>query len=63
VKLLPAKEGEEKDVLAHLKDQLRLETNLRYNFEVHLYGSPPRYELKAKRVRDFPAKITCHGDR
>ena len=52
VELLPGKELEEKDVLAHLKDQLRLKTNLGYRIEVHPYGSLPRYELKAKRFKD-----------
>jgi len=56
VELLPGKEGEEKDVLAHLKDQLRLRTNLGYQIEVHPYGSLPRYELKAKRFKDMRTK-------
>jgi phenylacetate-CoA ligase len=56
VELLPGKEGEEKSVLAHLKDQLRLKTNLGYNIEVHPYGSLPRYELKAKRFKDMRMK-------
>jgi phenylacetate-CoA ligase len=56
VELLPGKEGEEKAVLAHLKDQLRLRTNLGYQIEVHPYGSLPRYELKAKRFKDMRTK-------
>jgi phenylacetate-CoA ligase len=56
VELLPGKEGEEKNVLAHLKDQLRLKTNLGYLIEVHPYGSLPRYELKAKRFKDLRMK-------
>jgi phenylacetate-CoA ligase len=56
VELLPGKEGEEKDVLAHLKDQLRLKTNLGYRIEVHPYGSLARYELKAKRFKDLRKK-------
>jgi phenylacetate-CoA ligase len=56
VELLPGKEGEEKDVLAHLKDQLRLKTNLGYRIEVHSYGSLSRYELKAKRFKDLRMK-------
>ena len=56
VELLPGKEGEEKNVLAHLKDQLRLKTNLGYRIEVHPYGSLPRYELKAKRFKDLRKK-------
>jgi phenylacetate-CoA ligase len=56
VELLPGKEGEEKNVLARLKDQLRLKTNLGYGIEVHPYGSLPRYELKAKRFKDLRMK-------
>lgn len=56
VELLPGKEGEEKNVLAHLKDQLRLKTNLGYRIEVHPYASLPRYELKAKRFKDLRMK-------
>ena len=56
VELLPGKEGEEKNVLTHLKDQLRLKTNLGYRIEVHPYGSLPRYELKAKRFKDLRKK-------
>ncbi len=56
VELLPGKEAEEKAVLDHLKDQLRLRTNLGYNLEVHPYGSLPRYELKAKRFKDLRKK-------
>lgn len=56
VELLPGKEGEEKAVLTHLKDQLRLRTNLGYQIEVHPYGSLPRYELKAKRFKDLRKK-------
>jgi phenylacetate-CoA ligase len=56
VELLPGKEGEERAVLAHLKDQLRLKTNLGYNIEVHPYGTLPRYEVKAKRFKDLRTK-------
>lgn len=56
VELLPGKEREEKDVLARLKDQLRLKTNLGYQIEAHPYGSLPRYELKAKRFKDLRMK-------
>jgi phenylacetate-CoA ligase len=52
VELLPGKAGDEKNALTHLKDQLRLKTNLGYRLEVHPYGSLPRYELKAKRFKD-----------
>ena len=53
VELVPGKEGEEKHVLAHLKDQLRLKTNLGYRIEAHPYGSLLKYELKAKRFKDL----------
>ena len=53
VELVPGKEGEEGNVLARLKDQLRLKTNLGYRIEVHPYGSLPKYELKAKRFKDL----------
>ena len=56
VELLPGKEGQEKNVLTHLKDQLRLKTNLGYRIEVHPYGSLPRYELKAERFKDLRKK-------
>jgi phenylacetate-CoA ligase len=53
VELLPGREEREKNALAHLKDQLRLKTNLGYRIESHPYGSLPRYELKAKRFKDL----------
>jgi len=56
VELVPGKEGEEKNVLDHLKDQLRLKTNLGYRIEVHPHGSLPRFELKAKRFKDLRMK-------
>ncbi len=43
-------------ILARLKDQLRLKTNLGYKIEVHPYGSLPRYEVKAKRFKDLRKK-------
>jgi phenylacetate-CoA ligase len=56
VELLPGKKGEEENILARLKDQLRLKTNLGYRIEVHPYGSLPRYELKARRFKDLRRK-------
>ena len=53
VELLPGKEGEEDAVLSHLKNQLRLKTNLGYHIETHPYNSLPRYEVKAKRFKDL----------
>lgn len=56
VELLPGKEGEEEFVLARLKDQLRIKTNIGYRIETHPYGSLPRYELKARRFKDLRVK-------
>lgn len=53
VELLPDAEGNREAILAQLKDQLRLKTNLGYNIEVHPYNSLPRYEVKAKRFKDL----------
>jgi phenylacetate-CoA ligase len=53
VELLPGKQGKEQEILVHLKDQLRLKTNLGYRIEAHPYGSLPRYELKARRFKDL----------
>ncbi len=56
VELLPGKEGQGENILARLKDQLRLKTNLGYRIESHPYGSLPRYELKARRFKDLRGK-------
>jgi phenylacetate-CoA ligase len=48
--------SQKEEVLARLKDQLRLKTNLGYKIEVHPYGSLPRYEVKAKRFKDLRKK-------
>ena len=56
VELLEGKESEEDAVLAHLKDQLRLKTNLGYRIEIHPYSSLPRYDVKAKRFKDLRKK-------
>ena len=53
IELLPEEEGQREGILAQLKDQLRLKTNLGYNVEVHPYRSLPRYEVKAKRFKDM----------
>jgi len=58
VEIMPGKEGEEQSILSHLKDQLRVRTNLGYRVEVHPYGSLPRYEVKAKRFKDLRKKET-----
>lgn len=53
VEMSPGAEGQEKQVLACLKDQLRLKTNLGYQIEVHPLGSLTRYEVKARRFKDL----------
>ncbi|MFH0786140.1 MAG: phenylacetate--CoA ligase family protein [Pseudomonadota bacterium] len=53
VEILPGQEGTQKEILARLKDQLRLHTNLNYQIEVHPFQSLPRPEGKAKRFKDL----------
>ena len=56
VELRPGFQGSQDHVLASLKDQLRLKTNLGYRIELHPYGSLARYEVKAKRFKDLRKK-------
>ena len=49
-------EGERESILARLKDQLRVNTNLGYKIEVHPFGTLPRYDVKAKRFKDLRDK-------
>ena len=56
IEILEEALGRKDEVLAKLKDQLRLKTNLGYKIEVHPYGSLPRYEVKAKRFKDLRKK-------
>lgn len=53
VEIRPGYEGSREEILARLRDQLRLKTNLGYRIEVHPYGSLPRYDVKAKRFKDL----------
>jgi len=53
VELMPAAHEQKESVLARLKDQLRLKTNLGYMVEFHPYGSLPRYGVKARRFKDL----------
>jgi len=53
IEILPEAESKQDPLLAQLKDQLRLKTNLGYNIEVHPYNSLPRYEVKARRFKDL----------
>ncbi|MBU1274710.1 MAG: phenylacetate--CoA ligase family protein [Proteobacteria bacterium] len=52
IEMTPGAQSREKEVLARLKDQLRLKTNLGYQIEVHPLGSLTRYEVKARRFKD-----------
>lgn len=53
IEIKPDYEGHKDAILARLKDELRVKTNLGYKIEVHPYGSLPRYEVKAKRFKDI----------
>lgn len=53
-------EGKKDLILSHLKDQLRLKTNLGYRIEVHPQGSLPRYQVKAHRFKDLRKKEGSH---
>ncbi len=53
VELRAGAEGRAAEIVALLKDELRLKTNLGYVIEVHPYGSLPRYEVKARRFKDL----------
>jgi len=56
IELMPEAVTRKKAIEVALKDQLRLKTNLGYILEFHDYGSLPRYEVKAKRFKDFRGK-------
>jgi len=51
--LNPGAEGRREEILAALKDSLRLKTNLGYLIELHPLGALPRYEVKARRFKDL----------
>ncbi len=53
IEIQPGLEGHKESILARLKDELRVKTNLGYKIEVHPYGSLTRYEVKAKRFKDM----------
>jgi phenylacetate-CoA ligase len=53
IEIKPGFEGNQESILARLKDELRVKTNLGYKIEVHPHGSLPRYEVKAKRFKDL----------
>ena len=56
VELVPGRESQKDQLESLLVDQLRLKTNLRYEIELHAYGTLPRYEVKAKRFKDLRKK-------
>lgn len=56
VEILSGQEGVQKELLARLKDQLRLQTNLNYQIEFHPFQSLPRPEGKARRFKDLREK-------
>ena len=53
VELMPGYEDQAKTIESKLKDQLRLKTNLGYKLEFYDYGRLPRYDVKARRFKDF----------
>lgn len=53
IEIMPEYQNKKEDILARLKDQLRVRVNLGFKIEVHPYGSLPRYEVKAKRFKDL----------
>jgi phenylacetate-CoA ligase len=53
IELLPGRESDRPSIEGQLIDELRLETNLRYDLEFHDYGALPRYEVKARRFKDL----------
>jgi phenylacetate-CoA ligase len=53
VELMPDSGDKEDSIKTHLKDQLRLKTNLGYIIEFHDYGTLPRHGVKAKRFKDL----------
>lgn len=52
VEFAPGVEAKQEEVLARLKDELRLKTNLGYIIEVYSFGELPRFEVKARRFKD-----------
>ncbi|MBM4314084.1 MAG: phenylacetate--CoA ligase [Deltaproteobacteria bacterium] len=53
IEIRKGREGEQEAILARLKDQLRVKTNLGYRISVHPPGTLPRYEVKARRFKDL----------
>ncbi len=56
VEILPGQEDNTGAIQDRLKDQLRLKTNLSYRIEFYDYGRLPRYDVKARRFKDFRKK-------
>lgn len=53
IEMEPGREDRQEEVLARLKDQLRLKVNLGFRISVLPFGHVPRYEVKAKRFKDL----------
>jgi phenylacetate-CoA ligase len=53
VEIRPGLDYQQESILARLKEELRIKTNLGYRTEVHPHGSLPRYEVKARRFTDM----------
>ena len=53
VELTRGSEDRRDAIKQHLVSQLRLKTNLGYEVEFHDYGALPRYQVKAKRLKDL----------
>lgn len=56
VELRSEYEADKEKVMADLKNQLRLKTNLGFRLEIHPLGALPRYAIKAKRFIDLRKK-------
>jgi phenylacetate-CoA ligase len=56
VELTPDSKRNVEAIEPKLVQQLRLKTGLRYNLELHDYGTLPRYDVKAKRFKDLRYK-------
>ena len=51
VEIFPGQEGNQKEILARLKDRLRLQTNLNYLIEFHPFQSLPGLKARPRGLR------------
>lgn len=56
VELIPEAREARESIRRALVDELRIKTNLGYKLEFHDLGMLPRYEVKARRFKDFREK-------